>query len=514
MLDYAANLCLTCVCHFDVQMANLKFDPYHNCAACFEKTNRNSSFHQIIDFMRQSPLFEALNTKPKNIWEKHIRDFWGSARLQNDTIHATIDGQKITVTQRIISEILLLNDLDAPVSIYSESQVRTCMSMMGYNQEPFEKQYKKSVFYPVWRYVAHVILRCMSCRRNNFEDLSQRVASMMIAFVFKQEFNYSSYIFLELCNNIESKKKFLLFPRFLQRIFEVKYSNLVFVNMSRICGTGEYVPLLPHMIDQEEEPQFPQEEYVQEGSSVDTSVEGGRGTIYYPSREDPDPVFLDVSDINNLSPRQWLSDSVINFYIRAHWSLIIVCMSKDNAKDKPIILHMDSLEAKKIHNRTEIVNNIKSSHWFKREEATALRSKIKSLLQKLCQIEEMEDDETLNDYIRRSGIGRKKSESETNLSPDAEQETNLSLNREEEERHNNETNLSPDAEQETNLYLNGQQEEIQNNDTYEFSDGTLNDIGYRRGKRIRKPVNRLSPSGKPPRKKSRRRYPQKKRGDL
>ncbi|KAI3526565.1 hypothetical protein L1887_05822 [Cichorium endivia] len=144
-------------------------------------------------------------------------------------------------------------------------------------------------------------------------------------------------------------------------------------------------------------------------------------------------------------------------------------------KDKPIILHLDSME---IHNRSEIVKNIKSFiaeesdhwqkiglskivdkeihvpqqkncydcgvfvllfiehfirqaperlrvehlrmfgyHWFKPEEASTLRTKIKSLLEKICQSEtnreeELHNYESLNAYIERSGIGPNKRKKE------------------------------------------------------------------------------------------------------
>lgn len=83
-------------------MANLKFDPCHNVCAYVEKTIKKTLFYHIIDFMRQSSLYVALSVKPQ-ICEKHIRDFWGSARLENDSIHATVDGQNMTITQAMIS---------------------------------------------------------------------------------------------------------------------------------------------------------------------------------------------------------------------------------------------------------------------------------------------------------------------------------------------------------------------------------------------------------------------------
>ncbi|KAI3776213.1 hypothetical protein L1987_45985 [Smallanthus sonchifolius] len=102
--------------------------------------------------------------------------------------------------------------------------------MMGSNQELIEKQYHKRVFYPQWRYIAHVILKCMSCRKKTIDSLNQCLASMMVA---------------------------LNLPDLVQEGNCLALSNMkgkVFANMWSKAGTGVNVKLFQHMLDLDEVP--------------------------------------------------------------------------------------------------------------------------------------------------------------------------------------------------------------------------------------------------------------------
>ena len=259
-------------------MGKLQFFSCHNVRACFSKIEEHSTFHPVIDFLQRSPIALALDADP-TIHERHIVDFWSSAQVQNDGIHATVAGQQIIITQLMISNTFKLDDLDG-VQEYSEKRNKLCLGKMGYNQEPIEKQFKKKVFHPEWRYIAHVILKCMSGRRRTFDELNQRLASMMVALVFRLEFSYSAYIYDELSKHIQNaKSKFLLYPRFLQYIFDENFPGLVregnhlslsnlsvkiFSNMKSKPGTGVNVPLFPHIVNKDEVVVLPQSPAVDE----------------------------------------------------------------------------------------------------------------------------------------------------------------------------------------------------------------------------------------------------------
>ncbi|GJT13691.1 hypothetical protein Tco_0860733 [Tanacetum coccineum] len=71
-----------------VSMANLEFVDQHNMVACLEKTEGNSDFHEIVDFLASSLIHHAL------------------------TINATIDSKAVVVTKASIRSSLVFNDAD------------------------------------------------------------------------------------------------------------------------------------------------------------------------------------------------------------------------------------------------------------------------------------------------------------------------------------------------------------------------------------------------------------------
>ncbi|KAF3431287.1 hypothetical protein FNV43_RR26017 [Rhamnella rubrinervis] len=141
--------------------------------------------------------------------------------------------------------------------------------------------------------------------------------------------------------------------------------------------------------------------------------------IYYPSRDDPEAVEISYSDIDCLAPQGYLTSTIMNFYISLHWSLVIICVPDKDEESGPIVLHLDSLG---LHSSRSVFQNIKSflkeewhyldqegdlpdlpiadriwrqlpqritekiisfgKQWFKPEEASCLRAKIRNVLNK------------------------------------------------------------------------------------------------------------------------------------
>nr|GEU66742.1 ribonuclease H-like domain, reverse transcriptase, RNA-dependent DNA polymerase [Tanacetum cinerariifolium] len=62
-------------------MANLEFVDQHNMVACLEKTEGNSNFHEIVDFLTSSLIHHALNVSPA-IYTSYIEQFWNTASSQ------------------------------------------------------------------------------------------------------------------------------------------------------------------------------------------------------------------------------------------------------------------------------------------------------------------------------------------------------------------------------------------------------------------------------------------------
>ncbi|GJS36882.1 hypothetical protein Tco_0535264 [Tanacetum coccineum] len=102
--------------------------------ACLEKTEGNSDFHEIVDFLASSSIHHALTVSP-TIYTSYIEQFWNTASSQtvNDVkqIDATIDSKAVVVTEASIRSSLLFNDADGTACLTNEAIFQN-LALMGY----------------------------------------------------------------------------------------------------------------------------------------------------------------------------------------------------------------------------------------------------------------------------------------------------------------------------------------------------------------------------------------------
>nr|GEZ04375.1 hypothetical protein [Tanacetum cinerariifolium] len=81
--------------------------------AILEKTEHNTDFHQIVDFLEASHIRYALTISP-TIYVSHIQQFWSTARIettdQETKIIATVDGKPRTISESSLRRHLKLNN--------------------------------------------------------------------------------------------------------------------------------------------------------------------------------------------------------------------------------------------------------------------------------------------------------------------------------------------------------------------------------------------------------------------
>ncbi|GJT58979.1 hypothetical protein Tco_1002512 [Tanacetum coccineum] len=96
-------------------MGKLAFCDYHNMVAILEKTEHNTDFHQIVDFLEASHIRYALMVRP-TVYVAHIQQFWSTARVETvdeaTKIIATVNGRQRTLTESSIRRHLKLNDAE------------------------------------------------------------------------------------------------------------------------------------------------------------------------------------------------------------------------------------------------------------------------------------------------------------------------------------------------------------------------------------------------------------------
>ncbi|GJW81791.1 hypothetical protein Tco_0145766 [Tanacetum coccineum] len=91
-------------------MANLKYSDKHNMVAFLKKPNGSDDFHEIVDFLKRTPLRYALTHNP-TIYDSLVKQFWQTATVRtiangNQELLATIDGQAYTITEASVRSSL------------------------------------------------------------------------------------------------------------------------------------------------------------------------------------------------------------------------------------------------------------------------------------------------------------------------------------------------------------------------------------------------------------------------
>ncbi|GKB80125.1 hypothetical protein Tco_0947020 [Tanacetum coccineum] len=249
-------------------MANLEFVDQHNMVACLEKTEGNSDFHEIVDFLASSLIHHALTVSPP-IYTSYIEQFWNTASSQtvNDVkqINATVDSKAVVVTEASIRSSLLFNDADGTACLTNEAIFQN-LALMGYEGDFNKLTFQKALFSPQWKFLIHTILHCLSSKSTSWNEFSTNIASAVICLATNQKFNFSKLIFDGMLRNLDNtKKKFLMYPRFLMvflnnqielgepfnDVYPTPAHNLkVFTNMSRkgLKFSGKITPLFPNML--------------------------------------------------------------------------------------------------------------------------------------------------------------------------------------------------------------------------------------------------------------------------
>ncbi|GJX85223.1 hypothetical protein Tco_0335997 [Tanacetum coccineum] len=103
-----------------------------------EKSEHNTDFYQIVDFLEASPLRCALLVRP-TIYVSYIRQFWSTARIETmdgeTHIIAKVNGEQVTVSESSIRRKLKLKDKEG-ISDLPNTNIFENLSQMGYNILP------------------------------------------------------------------------------------------------------------------------------------------------------------------------------------------------------------------------------------------------------------------------------------------------------------------------------------------------------------------------------------------
>ena len=251
-------------------MANLEFIKTHNQVAYLEKTEDGDGpkFYEIVDFLNASHIRYALTVSPTLI-VSHITQFWQTAIVkiseeEDIEIHSKVDGISFVVTESTLRRHLKLQDSDG-INNMLNTEIWQEIARMGYDTSNQKLTFQKGCFSPQWRFLIHTLLHSLSPKRTSWEKFSSNIAIALICLSTNRVFNFSKFIFESMVANVNSKTKFLMYPRFIQTFLNKKKNLLkkhketfptpslqpkVFQNMamaSRLFN-GVEIPLFPEML--------------------------------------------------------------------------------------------------------------------------------------------------------------------------------------------------------------------------------------------------------------------------
>nr|GEV03160.1 hypothetical protein [Tanacetum cinerariifolium] len=156
-----------CVC-----MDRLAFCDYHNMVDILEKTEHNTEFHQIVDFLEAS----------------HIR--------------------QRTVSKSSIMRHLKLNDEEG-ISTLPDNELFENLSLMGYNILPNQRfSFQKGQFSHQWKFLIHTIMQCLSPKSTSFNEFSSNIAIALVCLATNRTYNFSKMIFDGMMRNVKNETAF------------------------------------------------------------------------------------------------------------------------------------------------------------------------------------------------------------------------------------------------------------------------------------------------------------------
>ncbi|GJS33860.1 hypothetical protein Tco_0532242 [Tanacetum coccineum] len=105
-------------------MAGLEFCSKHNMVAYLEKTDGNTEFHQIMDFLTRSSIYYALTVSPI-VSTSFVEQFWMTAKSKTANnisyIDATVAGKPATISEASIRSDILFDDADGIDSLNNQA---------------------------------------------------------------------------------------------------------------------------------------------------------------------------------------------------------------------------------------------------------------------------------------------------------------------------------------------------------------------------------------------------------
>ncbi|KAJ0513476.1 hypothetical protein HanHA300_Chr10g0358041 [Helianthus annuus] len=215
------------------QGSSVIFDPFHNscCDLDMQKNPELAKFSGILEFMGRVPIQKAL-TDQRPLYRSYIDLFWKNASYddQNKVISSIVEvhgkNEKILVTKALIREVINFPDESESPIRFPERMVKGCMLRMGYQGALNVGNYLKSKFQKPYKFLIHCILMSLSHTKGSYDTMRDYQMNMVTALVLNKKYNFSHIVFHYMTENITTKSKSWMYPRFVQMLIDHAYPEI------------------------------------------------------------------------------------------------------------------------------------------------------------------------------------------------------------------------------------------------------------------------------------------------
>ncbi|KAJ0795673.1 hypothetical protein HanPI659440_Chr04g0153181 [Helianthus annuus] len=181
--------------------------------------------------MRRLPIQKAL-TNPHLVFRSHIDCFWENATYDeehktiNSIVNLNEEDKPIIITEQLVREVINFPDDENSPTKFQERIVKGCMLWMGYNGDLNRANYLKACFSKPYKFLIHSVLHALSHRKGGYDVMRDYQMNMVTAVVLNKKYNFSRIVFHYMVENITSKSKTWIYPRFIQMILDHAYPEL------------------------------------------------------------------------------------------------------------------------------------------------------------------------------------------------------------------------------------------------------------------------------------------------
>ncbi|GJU91999.1 hypothetical protein Tco_1304422 [Tanacetum coccineum] len=134
-------------------MATLEFCSKHNMVAYLKKTDRNTEFHQIMDFLTRSSIYYALTVSP-TVLASFVEQFW------------------TTTKSRTINNISYIDD-----TVAGKPAIFDTIQLMEYEGDLNTLTFNKALFSPQWKFLFHTMNHCISSKSASWDQILTNIAT-------------------------------------------------------------------------------------------------------------------------------------------------------------------------------------------------------------------------------------------------------------------------------------------------------------------------------------------------